>query len=438
MFATTEITDAQRLDFDRILNRIRTNLPGFFVLAGIAELKFTDALPTACTDGRNIWFGNAFWGKLDQKTRAFVILHEVLHVALGHHLKRGDRDCRTFNVACDYVINRTLEKLTAKHDWLAAPTGELAGLLDSQYDADNEFDIYRKLTQPKPDQPQAGKSGKPDQASDGQPQAGQPGDDQADDQAGDGQPQAGQPGDDQTGDGQPSKASQQAQVAVDAPWGSVIDGDFETPEQLEKETQELAAIVQRAAVVEQLAGAGDQSGGLIEQLAAAARRRNRELTGYLNQFVNAIGTADWSRPNRRLAACGIHYAGPIRNATEKLVFAIDTSYSISDETIRQFAGVLVDVFARSNYSELHVVYFHTSVYRVDVLKRNQKFELAETQGGGTRFEPPFAYADKVGAKGLILLTDGEAGIPARPKFKVCWALINSNYFSPGYGVQVKL
>src|ERR1700727_1489463 len=64
---------------------------------------------TIATYGLSIWF-NAAWCETHgvEKTMG-VIAHEVLHVVNRHHLRRGDRDAKLWNIAGDLLINRLLE-----------------------------------------------------------------------------------------------------------------------------------------------------------------------------------------------------------------------------------------------------------------------------------------------------------------------------------------
>ena len=64
---------------------------------------------TACTDGERLIFDPEFEKELktDQEMQ-FVILHEILHCALGHCTRRGSRSAKLFNIACDTVVNSTI------------------------------------------------------------------------------------------------------------------------------------------------------------------------------------------------------------------------------------------------------------------------------------------------------------------------------------------
>ena len=414
---TVQPTYDEQLQIDKISAKIRTKLPGFFVLSSLARFHFTESIPTACTDGKNIWFGRKFWSKLSQAERAFVYLHEILHIAGKHHLRRGDRKPVLFNAACDYCINRAIVALLPKHsDWIAFPTGENAGLLDSQYDEQNEFDIYRLL----------------DQSDSGQSDSGDSGDQDSGDQ------DSGDSG--QSSCQQGAKPSQLEQAIALGGIGGVIDGNFESPEQRKAQEQLIDATVQRAAIVERMAH-GNGSCNAIERIAQSQRKANRELASYLSQFIDNSepSTGDWNRPDRRLMASGVYYASHRRESLETLTFAIDTSGSIGRETIERVSAVLADLFQKSTFGKLHVVYFNSAIYHVDTFTNGQKFALSPIRSGGTDFDDTFEYAEKSNSSALIMLTDGYACIPPKPaRFKVCWVLTDDCNSDIGYGKQIKL
>lgn len=63
---------------------------------------------TAATDGKKIIFGPAFLEEISDRELDFVMMHEVLHVALRHCMRRGERDGERFNIACDIVVNSNI------------------------------------------------------------------------------------------------------------------------------------------------------------------------------------------------------------------------------------------------------------------------------------------------------------------------------------------
>jgi predicted metal-dependent peptidase len=60
------------------------------------------------TDGRRIVYNPAFVESLAPKELEAVLAHEVMHCALGHHCRRGERDPRLWNEAADFAINPLL------------------------------------------------------------------------------------------------------------------------------------------------------------------------------------------------------------------------------------------------------------------------------------------------------------------------------------------
>lgn len=116
------------------------------------------AIPTAGTDGKNLYVNTEWFTSLTTDERLFVLCHEVMHVVLEHpkrtkmYMDRGvGPDLKKFspekmNIAEDYIIN----------DWIiqsgqtAMPHG---GMHNPQYDMHEIADeLYLKLPDPPKDQ----------------------------------------------------------------------------------------------------------------------------------------------------------------------------------------------------------------------------------------------------------------------------------------------
>lgn len=68
-----------------------------------------ESIPTACTDGRSIRYNPSWFNKLSKEERVFLVLHEVMHVALDHVQRIGTKDRMLYNVAGDFIINDFLK-----------------------------------------------------------------------------------------------------------------------------------------------------------------------------------------------------------------------------------------------------------------------------------------------------------------------------------------
>lgn len=88
--------------------------PLFSYIMYKCEFVLSDSEPTAYArvlpHGNEIGFNPNFWDKLTPKNRAFLILHETLHIFLGHGSRLVDMqyDHEIWNEACDYHINYVL------------------------------------------------------------------------------------------------------------------------------------------------------------------------------------------------------------------------------------------------------------------------------------------------------------------------------------------
>lgn len=82
--------------------------PFFGTLLMSAKLSLDEECDTAYTDGERICFGTEFLKGLSARETEFVMLHEIMHIVL-RHCKRGTEYNRfLFNVACDIVVNSTI------------------------------------------------------------------------------------------------------------------------------------------------------------------------------------------------------------------------------------------------------------------------------------------------------------------------------------------
>jgi predicted metal-dependent peptidase len=85
------------------------NAPFFGVLAAHLEFYLTDDIETMATDGKRLLINPQCVNDLGSTAKVMCILmHEVLHCALSHMYRRGDRQQRIWNYACDYAANAIL------------------------------------------------------------------------------------------------------------------------------------------------------------------------------------------------------------------------------------------------------------------------------------------------------------------------------------------
>src|SRR5260370_18136678 len=93
------------------------------------------------TNGREIIYNPTFVDEVKPLELEAVLAHEVLHCALGHHCRRGERDPRLWNEAADLAINPIL-----MGNGFTLPDG---ALFDPSFDNMSAEEIYaRRLRSP--------------------------------------------------------------------------------------------------------------------------------------------------------------------------------------------------------------------------------------------------------------------------------------------------
>ena len=84
------------------------NSPFFGTLATRLKLVENKETETAATDGKHLFFNREWFASLSKSERVGALAHEVLHVAMLHHTRRGNREPKLWNIACDLAINLEL------------------------------------------------------------------------------------------------------------------------------------------------------------------------------------------------------------------------------------------------------------------------------------------------------------------------------------------
>lgn len=79
-----------------------------FNIACLIKFNFTEDIKVAGIDSKECLINPTFFSNLPDPSKRFLIKHELWHIASGHMLRRGHRDSKLWNIACDIVINNRL------------------------------------------------------------------------------------------------------------------------------------------------------------------------------------------------------------------------------------------------------------------------------------------------------------------------------------------
>ena len=410
MLAIKQLTGEQRLT--KAVVSIMGS-PKYVALAGVLMIGDRSVVddpdvPTACTDGRDEFYGREFVSKLNDAELRFLVLHEVYHKLFRHlttwkHLYL--QDAYLANVACDYVINLKIVDDNTQ-DGFATMTGELArGCYDRKYVGMYTAQVYNLLCK---DQPKGTGTTGNNNAAVGQNGSGS-------------LPDGHEPFDVHDWDGaQEMTADEQRDLA--------------------REIDE--AVRQGALVAGKMGSGGDRD--LAELLEPQVDWRE-----VLREFVQTTCTgSDYStyrRPNRRYLDSGIYMPSGVSEQVGELIVAIDTSGSIGQTEITAFLSEVKAICDTVHPDKLRLLYWDTQICRDETYETHELDTLVKSTkpkgGGGTDVECVTEYIreESINAQACIVITDGELyGGWGQWTMPVLWCVIDNKHKVPDVGKCVHI
>ena len=362
---------------------------GFFGLL-LMHMQFAldDSIRTAATDGERIFFSPKFLDSISDRELGFILMHEIMHVALRHVSRNGDRNDFKFNIACDIVVNSNILQ-SAGMDLRSITLDRYGASMHLTPKGDEGFkytaeEVYEML-------PPSG-----------------------------GKPKAGAFADDH------SRWGTCDDEALDALWEGRIRDAYEA-----------------ASARGQSKGTGNLPAGIERELRDLLEPKT-DWRVLLNDFIQEE-VADYSflPPDRRFADGP--FLLPDFNDTEAVVrnilFMIDTSASMSEEEITQAYSEVkgaIDQFGGNLAGWLG--FFDAIVVPPEPFANENEFRVIRPKGGGgTSFKAIFSYVRREMADmeiaSIIILTDGFAPFPEEAEamgIPVLW-MINNDMVKPPWG-----
>jgi predicted metal-dependent peptidase len=381
-----------------------------------------------------------------------VQCHESEHDARGHGWRRGNRDPKEWNIACDYAINIDLID-----EGFELPKG---ALIDPKYRGMSAEDIFRsreldKRQQQPPQQPDADDSDDDQNDSDDQndeqgnddasdDDSSEAGDDAGDDEAGDDDSSEGgdSPADDSDSDAgddagsgagdsdadsddSDSDSDAQGGAASAAPnddgssdkpqqssgdpgaCGEVLDNVGDVAEQQERDVQ-WDTIRRQAA---SLAKAAGTLPGYVSRDIERANNPPRDWRDELREFAEqgALRIETWNRPNRRFIHSRLVLPSTQKDGVNKAVFIIDTSGSCDDIALACVNDEAQQLLDDGIVDQVVVLYGDTRLTREDEYSTGDEIEFDPKGGGGTDMEPMFTHVAEMhdDASLIVCFTDLE-------------------------------
>ena len=371
----TQLSAEQRLS--KNITAIMGN-PKYVALAGVLMIGnkgIKDDIPTACTDGKNDYYGRAFVDGLTDSEFRFLILHETYHKLFKHlttweHLYKDD--AQLANMACDYVINLMITD--ENRDGFATmpkdAEGNNIGLLDDKFRNMDTAQVYKILKQEQEDNP-----------------------DDSDQGEGEG---AGAGLDEHDWEGaQEMSADEQRELA-----------------------QEIDQAIRQGALTAGKVGSGGNRA--INELLQPEVNWREVLREFITETCRGTDDSTWRQPSRRHMAMGMLRPSGITERVGELVIAIDTSGSIGQHELTKCLSEIKGVCDTVKPESVRILYWDTKVCSDEVYGDVPNAcasleQLTQTTkpagGGGTMVQcvPDYIQQNNINAQAVIVLTDGYLG-----------------------------
>lgn len=380
---------------ERKLQRVKVTLlrnPKVALMSGILMVGRTyicDKTPTARTNGRDEYYGRAFVKMLDERSLAFVVMHEASHKMYRHLTtwkKLHDENQQLANAACDYVVNLMLRDLDPTESFMAMPKfpdGRLMGLIDERFRGMHVKQVFDILKQ-----------------------------EQCTNAGGGG------------GDGDSMDEHD---------WDDAQSMGEEERKELEREVDQ--AIRQGIIAHEKVNG---QGGGDLARELGELLKPKVDWREVLREFVKSVcagkDNSSWRRPNRRLIGQDVYLPSLISETVGHISIAIDTSGSIGGPELNAFLSEVAAVAEQVSPELVDLLYWDSRVAGHETYDRvalpNIVSSTKPRGGGGTSPSCITKYMKdkKLEPECVVVLTDGYVGSDWGGTWScpVLWCIVGGN------------
>lgn len=344
-------------------------------LISMHKLIWQDDVKTAGTDGTRLIISPKWWSSISRNQRTIVLGHEATHVAFGHHLRRGSRNFKAWNKACDRAVNPMFAMWPGFHSF--------DGLMPAQIGMPNglEAEAYYRVEDEEPDKGK-GKGAPSDKTEPG------------------------------IGAGDPSDM------------GGVLDPEVDAQKAEQEWVQAVTSVTMGAQ------GIGTIGNGLRQRMSAALAVKPLTWQQLLRRWFlhKAKVRRSWERPNRRqavISSADLLLPSLSGRRMGRLVMLVDTSGSMHVDWLRDAIQQISQLMRVLKFSDLVVIEFTTVVNGVHRFRPGQKIDPSGWSWrctGGTVIRGAMIKAVEERPDLIVVWTDGELTLPPKPQRPVLWLL----------------
>ena len=390
--------------FREIVEYLVTNdnsLKGLSSYAVNVNFRWSKIINTACAGHGFIFFNPDFWIKLTEKERITVIAHEFWHLILNH-LSRGlSLDQDKFNIATDYCINLILQK--QGHN-VKTSFGNNPLLIDEQYDGLSSESIYKLL----PDLKKIALYIQT-KSHDGKKEI--------------------------------TQIQINGQTILDPTDRETIESLIEEEckkqgttltEQIEKTKKELEKALEASK------GQGGPDNNVDRVLKREKYQSKIKRATYQEVFKKHLtnplsgGKRTFMRNSRRQINNSLRIKGKFRkrggkNRLKHLVYALDTSGSITEEQANEFFTSASEIKKIMNPSLMTVLLWDARIRAERIFTEFEPMERMEVSAGGwTCLQDVWKRMKQLEPDTLVIFTDLLVNFPPKPEWEVIW-IVPSEY-----------
>jgi predicted metal-dependent peptidase len=383
-----QLTEEQRLS--KAVVDVMGKLPEIAGLLMIGSRVVDDTVPTACTNGRDEWYGRAFIAAHNDAEVRFTVIHENFHKMYRHLVTWAHLcaiDMQTANIAMDYDINGKIIDEYGQDGWVKMPEG---GCYDPKYKgwgtAKIFWDIYNE----------------------------------------------------EGGNGGGRGNGNHPQGFDTHDWEGAQDMTAEEQREIQREVDE--ALRQGALVAGKMGSGGNRD---LDELLQPKVDWREVLREFVQTTCAGKDYSTWKKPNRRYIGAGIYMPSGISEQVDCIAEHNDMSGSIGKREQQIMISELVGICEQVKPDELHVSYWDTAVCGYEKYT-NDELDTVATRtnpvgGGGTDVTcvPEYMREHGIKPQASIVFTDGYLyGGWGTWDHPVLWVIVDNKQAKPDHGVVV--
>lgn len=341
------------------------------------DMRYT---PFPILDYNREWFEN-----LPEAKALGSLIHELMHMALLHVLRRGSRDILLWNAAADMAVNEYLTEAMLEQGALTVEKVSKATKQDilRMGSAEYYYDILEKL---------------------------------------------------------------EDNVSIQDNGSSISlkifsENEMSVKKQSEQEvelgeTGKKALISMMQSAIKQAGKQGEIDGSLKIQLDRAYSENEVDWKAVFKRFLIGRGRLDNRKSYKKESRRYQDFPGNKKSIGLKCLLAIDQSGSIQDNQVLAFYNELMEI-NKITAAQIYVTEFDTTC-TTPILLQNYVKQQKRMKNGGTDFEPIFQLADNMKIEFVVVFTDGDGTAPPSVNQKVLWVLTEGGKNPAAYGAEARI